>query len=150
MQSLLNSSDSTCARTFQAKYTRVDDVELPPSRRRPNLQFSTLKRRSSDQKKPQSLDYSVCYNTPYREFIQKNATKRFIGNLSVNKVTPFTTTKSVCKWQVVTQYCITYLLNLCRRVTEDLGKRGQLDYGRYNRDSHWSCCILDQLYNKVS
>ena len=95
MQSLLNSSDSNCARTFQAKYTRIDDVDLPPSRRKyhlPNLQFSTLRGKSSDQKKPQSLDYSVCYNTPYRDFIQKNVTKRFIGNLSVNKVKLYFTT----------------------------------------------------------
>ena len=137
MQSLLNSSDSTCARTFQAKYTRVEDVDLPPSRRRyhmPNLQFATLRGKSSDQKKPQSLDYSVCYNTPYREFIQKNATKRFIGNFSVARVKTHNTV-------------FTSPLILSRCVTEDLGERSQLDYGRYNRCPDWSGCIPNQFHH---
>ncbi|KAI6660374.1 Chloride transport protein [Oopsacas minuta] len=80
MQSLLNSSDS---RTFQSKYQRIEDVDSQPQARPPyflpNLRFSSLRRRNSEQKKPQSLDYSVCYNAPYRDYVERNATKRYLG-----------------------------------------------------------------------
>ena len=80
MRSLLTNSDSS-TRIFQAKYTKLEDNS--PTRGAnllPNLQLPPLKpKRSTTEKKPQSLDYPTCYNQPYKEYIKKNARKSYLG-----------------------------------------------------------------------
>ena len=82
MRSFFNSSESIGIRT---NYTRIEDVDLPRSRYRllPKLKLSPFGGKSSAEKKPQSLDYSVCYNTPYREYVKRNAAVSYIGELGV-------------------------------------------------------------------
>lgn len=55
--------------------------------KRGNFIFSKLRKRSNrnivTEKKPQSLDYTRCYNRPYTDYIKQNSQKNFLGNISL-------------------------------------------------------------------